>query len=71
MGEELKWTKGSAVRAVDGRNLHAFVSSKGSWSISVSAHDLDEGKRKLRDEVEAAAKCPGDQTNIIPEVRLP
>ena len=70
MGEELKWTKGSAVRAVDGRNLYSFIASKGSWSMGVYAHDLDEAKRKLRDEIEIPLHRAGAETNI-PKVRLP
>ena len=50
MGEDVKWTKGSAVRAVDGRMIYTFTASRGAWSMDIYAHELDEAKQKLKDE---------------------
>ena len=55
MGEVLKWVQGSAVREVDGRTLYSFTASRGAWSMDIYAHDLNEAKRKLREELTGGA----------------
>ena len=52
MGEELTWTKSDAVREHEGRILYAFTASRGSWSVGVYAHDLEEAKHRLKDETD-------------------
>jgi hypothetical protein len=57
MREELKWVKGSAVCCVNGRTLYPFTVSRGTWSMGVYAHDLEEAKRKLENETNAGTGC--------------